>query len=154
MIVSSTTSQTAKTISTLSHNLNVSQYENIIILDDYRGGWCKYELMQLKSSNNNLKIFLIQVPPLTVWNNVYREFEAMNESNSAAVSKPRDATKFFYALIAKHRNQDKMFVRFQEFLVLLLQHKVNRLWHFAIPSKESNYSENGQVVWWEWVFTK
>merc|ERR1712228_663372 len=80
MVISSTTPNTAKTLSTLKHDLDFSQYERIIILDDDGANiWCHHEMDQLYEQHR-VNIILDQVSKYSVWSSVYRQFDLLASS--------------------------------------------------------------------------
>lgn len=82
MVISTKNSETAKTISTLAHNLNLIHYGKIIILDDAESCWCKHDLMQLKWQKR-MEIQFIQCPPFEYWKNVYIQYRDWYAHNVA-----------------------------------------------------------------------
>ena len=89
-------------LSTLSHNLNLSEYEKIIILDDDGiNTWCQHETMKLRC--NGREVVLIQVPAFKVWANIYRQFQSIS-------------SKHFYSVISENQKNDEFFNRFRYFL--------------------------------------
>ena len=116
MVISSTwpTRKTAKTISTLSHNLDLLRYEKIIILDDDAiNTWCQHEMNTLRSQQK--EIALIQVPAFRVWENIYRQFQSFS------------STQIFYSVISENQQNDAFFNRFHSFLKSLHQNTSQKL---------------------------
>ena len=147
MVISSLKANTAKTIGTLAHNLNLSQYENIIILDDDgRRCWCKHEMFALKLMHN-VNFMLLQVPEFRIWKKVhylYRELE-----QSGWYSQPQKS-QTFYALIAAKQNEDSLFSDFHS-LLESMQNGTDNIRQFARPIKDMNqFGRLSPLTWWEW----
>ena len=123
MVISTKTVKTAKTISTLAHNLSLSQYERIIILDaGAEDVWCKHDLMQLKSQYK-VQIHLMTCSLFEIWKDVYRQFWDWYVRNIAIYnpklfSPKSDSMKsqLLCSLVVDHRKKDGEFNKFQQFL--------------------------------------
>ena len=114
MVISTRTASTAKTIETLAHNLNLTRYENIIILDD--GGndcWCRYDIVKLRACYN-VRVIMMQCTPFSIWETVYDQ------------NRPCSSKQKFYSVIKKERDKDKELAIFHEYLELLHQNKSTR----------------------------
>ena len=135
MIASTTNQHTAKTISTLSHHLDLLKYEKIIILDDEGSDvWCRHEIAKLPQ--NKINIILQEVVPLNIWRRAYNEFEEHFESKSVPESQPA-LCRFFYSLILKYQKRDKLFVDFHLFLQRLYMNRTHELSNANGPDKIS-----------------
>ena len=155
MVISSTAPETFKTISTLAHDLDLSLYENIMILDkDGRDCWCKQGMINLRVKHS-VNIVLIQVPEFLYWSNIYDAFKLL-EMGRNKVKVPDiqpQLSQFFYSLIAGNPSQDKFFVRFVEFLELLYYNNTNVLYQFAVPRRDvSRFHRIVALDWWEWLY--
>ena len=123
MVVSIKRPGTAKTISTLAHNLSLSQYERIIILDAHTEDvWCKHDLMQLKHQHK-VQINLMTFTLFEIWKDVYRQFWDWYIRNIAIYnhqlfSAKSDSMKLkqFCSMVVEDRQKDKEFHKFQKLL--------------------------------------
>ena len=142
MVISSLTGDTAKTVATLAHNLNLAEYENIIILDDDgRKCWCKFEMMKMRLQHK-INFILLQVPPFNVWDDVHYLFGEYYNASSP---------QRFYSLIAAKQYEDNLFFHFRSFLHLLHQKKPNALIVFAVPIRDlDRFNRITSLTWWDW----
>jgi len=78
MVISSTDSNTAKTVSTLEYFLKLRKYQSIIILDDDgRNCWCKHRMLELKK-HHKVDCILIQMPAFHVWEEANKRFKELS----------------------------------------------------------------------------
>ena len=141
MVICSTTPETAKTLSTLKHDLNLSQYANILILDD--GGdriWCQHEMVRLYH-RYGVNIIFEQVSKFNVWDSVYRQFEHQ-AVHTIPTTQPHLAYHF-YALIAKYQKKDKLFIQMYNFLEYLDQNISN------IAAQRIDPAGARKLLWWQ-----
>ena len=144
MVVSSTTPDTAKTVATLGHHLDLPKYENIIILDDNgRNVWCKYYMTQLKK-HHNVNFILIQVPEFHAWQHANRRYRELLDSKR--VQKP------FVHYVTRKQNKDNLLYHFAVFLKALHRNKsISILFEYAKPVRDmSNFILKGSLAWWDW----
>ena len=125
MVISRKGPKTAKTISTLSHKLKLSDYERIIILDESADDiWCKHELMQLEKQHINVKIDFIECSSFEIWKNVYENYWQWYAHNvNERLSYPLSVTAFvmhhseyFCSFIMRYRENDTQFEQFTKYL--------------------------------------
>ena len=124
MVISTSTPSTAKTIETLEHNLDLSQYENVIILDD--GGtdcWCRHKMVEL-AARHKMEILLIECPQFLVWDSVYKRHRTWSlvKNNRSPLALLR-WSQYFYSLIKNERDSEEEFILFHEYLKFLHQNK-------------------------------
>ena len=121
MAISTTNHWTKKSILTLSNgNLNLTDYEKIVILDDDGGEcWCQNEMMQLHLQHN-VELILIQCHPFSIWKTVLQRHQIWAAYNQRASSTNRSRAKF-YSLIKAEKEKDLQFVAFYGFLLSLHQ---------------------------------
>ena len=154
MVISSTTQHnTAKTLSTLAHNLNLTQYENIIILDDDADDiWCKHEMYELKKKHK-VNVILIEVPVLDIWKDIYRRFLKLSITTKRhQLSSQRGSnTSLLYKLIADYHQKDKFFLEFYNFLELLhrggVKDKFVMTQFAALMPDESGFNQMTNMIW-------
>ena len=153
MVVSSTTQQTAKTLSTLSHKLNLSQYEHIIILDDdAENCWCKYRMIRLRLLHR-VNVMLIEVPMLFIWRDIHREFSLARRVST----QPRLVATQFYCMVSKYQVKDELFAYFHDFLELLYVNASvsndNLFKYASLIRDESGFNHMTRILW-KWTKTK
>ena len=123
MVISIKRPGTAKSISTLAHNLNLSLFERIVILDAYTDDvWCKYDLMQLKQPHK-VQIHLMNCPLFHIWNDVYDEFwnwyiHNLTVYNDLLFSAKSESMKLkhFRSMVVENKQKDDELYKFLKFL--------------------------------------
>ena len=137
---------------TLAHNLKLAEYENIIILDDDgRKCWCKFEMMKIRLQRSSVNFILIEVPKFDLWQEVYCLFRELVQSDCYATSAQPQKSQTFYAMIAAKQNEDSLFWDFHSFLKLLHQNKTNVIGRFAVPVRHmDHFNRLSPLTWWEW----
>ena len=144
MVISTTTPGTAKTISTLSNQVNLRLYSNIFILDDLANDvWCKYDMIWLKLWHK-VNVMLIQVPSFDIWTSVYHRFDALPVSMHYG----ERASTLLYNMIATNQQIDELFVRFKYFLEKSKNGNVDdvlRQFAFSLPGQRL------EDVLWKWI---
>ena len=115
LVISSTTQQTAKTLSTLERHLALARYERVIILDDDAANcWCTFHMVKLRLQHR-VNVMLIEVPMLFIWRDIHRDFAL---SRPVSTQLRLVATQFF-CLVSRHQKKDGFFEHFHELLELI-----------------------------------
>ena len=143
MVISCRNHNTAKTISTLGHHLDLKKYASIIVLDDNgRNCWCKYQMIQLKK-RYNVKFVLIQVPEFHVWEEANLRFAEVSASGR------RPPT--FTHLVTRKQNKDNFFYHFCLYLKRVHRNEsLLILFEYAFPIHDVLHYRLGILGWWQW----
>ena len=134
----------AKTISTLEHCLDLSQYDRIIILDDDGpNSWCRHEMIR-KSEITQTQFMLIKVPELSVWRSVHRQF-LIHAAKRDLPQSEGGIAQFLFSMVTSFQNRDQFFVHFHEFLHALHQNNSRIFRKYMV--RMLPVSGNGAVNW-------
>ena len=134
--------------------MTVTEYENIIILDDDgRNCWCKHAMIQMQR-RHKVNFILLEVSEFRIWKDVCSQFRQNLASGRIPLYKPKISQRF-YSLIAAKTDKDGLFLHFRTFLNLLHQNRTDALKRFAVPVLDmDSFNILTPLMWWKWFMFK